>query len=134
MTTVVRQQEITQEIFDWRDLSHGFHGGEFHSKEILVFDGGDEGTPSQTYLTFRIREYTSDRTDYFSTCVPAWELYVDRIDNYFYQGTAVEEKASWCLSPEYSSADKAKEYCEYALASYLKHYNFGYLPYCEIAE
>jgi hypothetical protein len=134
MITAIRQREITQEIFDWQDLSRGFHGGEFHSKEILVFDGGDEDAPLQTYLAFRVKQYTSDSTDFFGTCVPAWELYVDRLENYFYQGTAVEERSSFLIAPEYSSADKAKEYCEYALASYLKHGNFGCLPYCELAE
>ena len=110
----------------WDDCSRGFHGGEFVSQEIEVFDFSDE----KQYVQFTVKEYTSDRTDYFGVECPAWEIIVDLRD--------VRAEGEICvryrIGEDYARADYAKEFCDYALASIARHGNISRLPFSELID
>ncbi len=63
--------QITEQI-TWEDFSRGFHGGRIDSAEIETFNFSDE----KQYVSFSVREYTSDHEDFFGVCCPMWEIYL----------------------------------------------------------
>ena len=126
--TAITKDQISQQIFEWEDFSRGFHGGGFDSCEICVFDeAGEKGT-----IEFSIREYTSDREDYFGVSCPAWRILVFCCDTRQCVEVGKEEysaRRDYELGADYAKKEYAMEFCEYILASYLEHQNFSRLPY-----
>lgn len=126
--TAITKDQISQQIFEWQDLSRGYRGGRFDSSEICVFDEAGE----KETIEFSIREYTSDHEDLFGVCAPAWRILV------FCRGTkqcAEVDKEEYDimrtyeLGADYTRWELAMEFCEYILASYLEHQNLSRLPY-----
>ena len=111
----------------WEDLSRGFHGGYFDSNEICTFDEDGE----KQLICFSVREYTSDRTDFFGVECPAWELilFIREIRNGEY---SCESK--WLIGKDYGRAEYAKEFADYVVESVKKHGNISRLPFSELLE
>jgi hypothetical protein len=125
----ITQDQISQEIFDWQDLSR-FRGGRFDSKEICVFsDMGEE-----MFLDFSVREYTSDEEDFFGTAEICWRIIVFLKERRCVTSNLQEYDVEFPveIGNEYSQEEHAMEFCEYALASFLKHQNFSRLPYVNL--
>ena len=111
----------------WDDLSRGFHGGEFVSNEIETFNFTDEIQKVQ----FIVRQYTSDRTDFFETHVDAWEIILNLKD---IRSSEYEIETQWRIGIDYARAEFAQEFCDYALASISQHGNISRLPFSELME
>lgn len=111
----------------WDDLSRGFHGGEFVSNEIETFNFTDEIQKVQ----FIVRQYTSDRTDFFETHVDAWEIILNLKD---IRSSEYEIETQWRIGIDYARAEFAQEFCDYALASISEHGNISRLPFSELME
>ena len=111
----------------WEDLSRGFHGGEFVSNEIETFNFTDEIQK----IRFEVRQYTSDRTDFFGTYVDAWEIILTLKD---IRSPEYEIESVWRIGIDYGRAEYAQEFCEYALESIKKHGGISRLPYSEMVE
>ena len=121
MTTSLGQKIV------WDDLSRGFHGGLFISNEIETFNFTDE----IQRLRFEVRQYTSDRTDFFGTYCDAWEIILTLKD---IRSAEYEVEGVWRIGIDYARAEYAKEFCEYALESIKKHGNISRLPLSEMVE
>lgn len=111
----------------WEDLSRGFHGGYFESNEIETFNFIDEIQK----VKFLVRQYTSDRTDFFGTHVDAWEIILTLRD---IRWSEYEIETEWQIGIDYARAEFAQEFCEYALESIKKHGNISRLPFSEMVE
>lgn len=111
----------------WEDFSRGFHGGYFESNEIETFNFTDE----VQRIKFVVRQYTSDRTDFFGTYVDAWEIILTLKD---IRSAEYEIESEWRIGIDYARAEFAKEFCEYALESIKKHGNISRLPFSEMVE
>lgn len=129
--TAITKDQISQQIFEWQDLSRGYRGGRFDSREICVFDeAGEKGT-----IEFSIREYTSDHEDFFGVCAPAWRILVFCCDTQRCVEVDKEEyrvTRDYELGADYATKEFAMEFCEYILASYLEYQNFSRLPYVKL--
>ena len=129
--TAITKDQIDQHLFAWEDLSRGYHGGRFDSKEICIFDeGGERGA-----IQFSIREYTSDNEDFFGRSCPAWRIIATCFDS---ERCVEVNRQEWAtervyeLGDDYVHQEHAMEFCEYILASVLKYQNFSRLPYVEL--
>lgn len=129
--TAIIQDQINQEVFKWQDLSRGFHGGRFDSTEICVFSDVSE----VCNLDFSVREYTSDTEDSFGVSTSAWRIILFVKECRHVPGTEIEEYAVEFpveVALNYEEKEFAMEFCEYVLASFLKHQNLSRLPYVNL--
>jgi hypothetical protein len=123
---ITEQKQIT-----WEDFSRGFHGGRIDSEEIETFNFSDE----KQYVSFSVREYTSDTTDFFGVCCPMWEILVwIREVRMFHDQKEYETEVQYMAGNDYCRAEYAQEFCEYILYSIKKHGNISRLPICERVE
>ena len=123
---ITEQQQIT-----WEDFSRGFHGGRIDSTEIETFNFSDE----KQYVSFSVREYTSDHEDFFGVACPMWEIYIWIRDvRKFQEETDYETEVQYRVGDDYCKAEYAQEFCEYILYSIKKHGNLSRLPISERVE
>lgn len=118
-------------LFYWVDLSRGFHGGEFISNELLVFDRDGE----QQTIEFSVKQYTSDRTDYFGTFVDAWEIVVRIRDRRFINNVLdYETDVKYRVGEDYACAEYAKDFCSYIFYSIKRYGNISRLPFSQFCD
>ena len=111
--------------FVWTDYSRGFHGGEFTSDPIVVFDDGQE----KTTLMFNVKEYTSDETDFFGVCCPKWCLEVEIVDTRKIGEMQEYDTARiYGLGDDFSRADFAKEFADFVVQTYKTHQSLAIMP------
>lgn len=123
---ITEQQQIT-----WEDFSRGFHGGRIDSTEIETFNFSDE----KQYVSFSVREYTSDHEDFFGVCCPMWEIYLWLREVRSIGGEQeYETEVQYRVGDDYCKAEYAQEFCEYILYSIKKHGNLSRLPISERVE
>jgi hypothetical protein len=124
-------QITEQKQIVWEDFSRGFHGGRIDSEEIETFNFSDE----KQYVSFSVREYTSDTTDFFGVCCPRWEIHVFIRDiRLFHDQKEYETEVQYRVGDDYCKAEYAQEFCEYILYSIKKHGNLSRLPVSERVE
>ena len=123
--------QITEQQIAWEDLSRGFHGGRIDSEEVETFDYSDE----KQYISFSVRQYTSERTDFFGVYVDAWELFVFIRDVRFMSDEReYETETKWRIGEDYARAEYAQEFAEYVVESIKKHGNISRLPFSEMCD
>ena len=96
-------------LIEWQDLSRGFHGG-FLRSAITIQE--EEGEPME--IVIAVKEYTSDREDFFGVRCPAWEVVVTIYDELSPSGR------SYHCGDDFSSSDNAKEYADYIVWQFCK--------------
>lgn len=122
--------QITEQLI-WEDLSKGFHGGYFDSNEICTFSEDGE----KQFVCFSVREYTSDREDFFGVACPMWEIYLWIREVRSIEGEQeYETEVKYRAGDDYCRASYAQEFCEYILYSIKKHGNLSRLPVSERVE
>jgi hypothetical protein len=126
--------QILETELTWEDLSRGFHGGYFDSNEICVLH--DEEYKEKSFICFSVRQYTSDKTDFFGVNVDAWEIYlwIRHTKEYEQSDTEAEQESRWRIGEEYSNAEFAKEFCDYVVYSMKKHGGIQCLPFSKMVD
>jgi hypothetical protein len=129
MSDFFGEQEIT-----WEDNSRGFHGGSFNSNEICIWE--DAEYQEKSFISLEVKQYTSDREDYFGVNVDAWEIYlwIRRTKKYNEGEQEYEEESKWLVGEEYSNAEFAKEFCQYIVYSMKKHGTICCLPFSKLVD
>lgn len=123
---ITEQQQII-----WEDFSRGFHGGRIDSEEICTFNEDGE----KQFISFSVREYTSDHEDFFGVACPMWEIYLYlREVRMFHDQKEYETEVQYMTGNDYCRAEYAQEFCEYILYSIKKHGNLSRLPVSERIE
>lgn len=135
MNITEQQQLIQCDSIIWEDFSRGFHGGRIDSEEICTFNEEEDGIKEKQFISFSVRQYTSDHEDFFGVNTPAWEIfvYIRDIRNIINE-QEYETEVQYRVGDDYGRAEYAQEFCEYILYSIKKHGNISRLPISERVE